>query len=89
MIRTLCLTLALATATCATIAVATYSSPAPAATPRATSEQTVRNEGLRPAQPTDSCRLAAWPHVPAECMKNDNEGRARRAVRVIPIHNAN
>ncbi len=98
MIRTLCLTLFLATASAATIAITTYSSPAPAATPtqpqgQPPQEQTPRNEGARPsrindARSADACRLVVWPQIPAECMKNDNDGRARRAVRVIPIHNA-
>jgi hypothetical protein len=94
MIRTLCFTLILATASAATIAVATYSSPAPAATPSAAKEQQTKeqlppgNEGVRPARAVDSCRFVVWPQIPAECIRNDNEGRARRAVRVIPIHSA-
>ncbi len=88
MIRTLCLTLALATSICATIAVATYSSPAPAATPTATKEEPVRNEGVRPVNPSDPCRTAVWPQIPAECIKNDQDGRVKRSVRVIPIHSA-
>ncbi len=60
----------------------------PGATPTETKEQPTRNEGARPAHALDACRFAAWPQIPAECMKSDNEGRARRAVRVIPIHSA-
>lgn len=86
MIRTLCFTLFMATAGCATIAVLGYSSPAPAATPTATSANPERAEAVKPVRTNDACRAAVWPHIPAECMKNDNEGRAKRPVRVIPIY---
>ena len=86
MIRTLCFTLVLATAGCAAVAVVGYSSPAPAATPAETSARPERAEAVRSVPATNPCRAAVWPHIPAECMKNDNEGRARRPVRVIPIY---
>ncbi len=91
-IRTLALTLIIATGIAATASVLAYSPSAPAAARS--------NEGLA-SQPdvapdfdtvfrrdgsADACREAMWPYLPAACIRNASPERLARPVRIIPIH---
>jgi hypothetical protein len=83
-IRALALALLIAAGGAATAAILSSSSAAVAALPQAQKE-------ARPAishtdSPAELCRQAVWPHIPSSCLRNAGEERAKRPVRIIPIH---
>jgi hypothetical protein len=91
-IRSLALTLVIATGIAATSAVFAYSSSAPAAarinegyvgptiTPTGT-DTMLRRHGV-----AEACREAAWPYLAAACIRNADPEHLARKVRIIPIH---
>ena len=94
-IRTLALTIIVATGAAATASILAYSTGAPAAV-RSTDGG---NEGthVTPPQPdveklfmrngsADACRDAIWPYIPSACLRNADGARAARQVRIILFH---
>lgn len=92
-IRSLALSLCIATGVAAAVAILSYSSSAPAAVrsegsierptvspPAADAEILLRRNGA-----ADACRDAVWPYVPAACMRDVSAERLARPVRIIQI----
>jgi hypothetical protein len=91
-IRTLAVTLVIATGIAATSAVLAYSSSAPAAvrTNEGFAGQTINptdtDAMLRKNGAAEFCRDAIWPNLPAACIRNAEPERLSRPIRIIPIH---
>ncbi len=91
-IRTLALTLIIATGIAATSAVLAYSPSAPAAVRmnEGSAGQSVVQHNVDPVLrrdgSADACRDSLWPYLPAACIRNAMPERIARPVRIIPIH---
>ena len=93
--RTLGLAVIIASAIAATSAVLAYDIQPPAG-PRtnegvAKPQDALRDGGKMTApqqrsDTTDTCRLAQWPYVPAECSRNASPEQRARVVRIVPVH---
>ncbi len=91
-IRTLVLSLNIATGIAATSAVLAYSPAAPAAVRmnEGAVVQVNTQTGVDPVLRRDGsaamCRHASWPYLPPACISNAGPERIMRSVRIIPIH---
>jgi hypothetical protein len=82
--RQLCIALVFATIAAIGSAVAPSLS-APAAPQAASATETPKAETARKRLADDPCRQVVWPYVPPECMRNADERRAARPVRIVPL----
>jgi hypothetical protein len=92
-LRAFALTLALGIGVASAAGLVALSTSAPAAVPGNDGKESpvaapAADAALRRNGSADACRQAAWPYVPAGCLRSADPERQARPVRIIQIYSA-